>query len=236
MILSVRIRRTTLVVSGLIVAAMSLVGCAGFGSSKTLASPSPIAVQPIITPSEAARSLNAAESSPGTTLAVAACREGDLRISNSSGMPGGAMGQETVAIVFTNTDSQACSMIGWPTIATPGLKTTIEYATFTGAGFMAPVTRVVVQAGGTAAASLDLFAAPGNSYGECDKSGSWAITPPGGDQPTRLAWLPYQGACVGGTVIVSPVYPGNLGNEGFGSSAIGNAPSLGPFSSPPFEE
>jgi hypothetical protein len=231
---SVHSRRTTLAVSWLVVGVIALAGCTRFGSSKTLASPSPIAVEPIVTPSESAASSVAAASS--TAAAVAACREGDLRITNSTGMPGGAMGQETVAIVFTNTGSHACSMIGWPTIATPGLKTTIEYATFTGAGFIAPVTRVVVQAGGTAAASLDLFAAPGNSYGECDKPGSWAITPPGGDKPTALAWMRYQGACLDGTVIVSPVYPGNLGNEGFGSSAIGDAPSLGPFSSPPSEQ
>jgi uncharacterized protein DUF4232 len=233
---SVRFRRTTLAMSWLMVAAMSLVGCARFGSSKTLASPSPIAVEPIVTPTDAARSLNAAESAPGTTLAVAACREGDLQITNSSGIPGGSMGGETVAIVLTNTGSQACFMIGWPTIATPGLKTTIEYATFTGAGFVVPVSRVVVQPGGTAAVSLELYAAPGNSYGECDKPGSWAITPPGGNQPTSLAWMPYRGACLDGTVIVSPVYLGNLPEDGFGSLAPSEVPEIGPFSSPPFEE
>jgi hypothetical protein len=237
------VRRASVALSWLVVGAIALAGCTRFGSTKTLASPSPIAVQPIITPSEvtsspaaATRSLNAAESAPGSTRAVTACREGDLRITNSSGVPGGAMGGETVAIVFTNTGSQSCSMIGWPTIATPSLKTMIEYATFTGAGFIVPVTRVIVPPGGGAAASLELYAAPGNSYGECDKPGSWAITPPGGDQPTQLAWLPYQGACLGGTVIVSPVYLGKLPEDGFGSLAPSDVPELGPFSSPPFEE
>jgi hypothetical protein len=233
---SVRVRRATLAVSWLVIGAISLAGCARLGSTKTLASPSPIAVEPIVTPSEASRSLNAAESSPGTTLAVTACREGDLRITNSSGIPGGAMGGETVAIVLTNTGSQACFMIGWPTIATPGLKTTIEYATFTGAGFVVPVTRVIVPPGGSAAASLELYAAPGNSYGECDKPGSWAITPPGGNEPTQLAWLRYQGACLDGTVIVSPVYLGNVPEDGFGSLAPSDVPEIGPLSSPPSEE
>jgi hypothetical protein len=145
------------------------------------------------------------------------------------------MGGETVAIVFTNTGPQPCSMIGWPTIATPGLMTRIQYATFTGGGFVVPVTRVIVPAGGSAAASLELYAAPGNSYGECDKPGSWAITPPGGSQPTPLAWVPYQGACLDGTVIVSPVYLGNVPENGFDSLAPSEVPLLGPFSSPPSE-
>jgi Protein of unknown function (DUF4232) len=143
------------------------------------------------------------------------------------------MGGETVAIVFRDVGSQPCSLIGWPTIATPGLKTTVQYATFTGAGFMVPVTRVVVSAGQSAAASLELYAAPGNAYGGCDKPGSWAITPPGGDQPITVPWVRYQGACRGGTVIVSPVYPGDLPEDGVDSLDPSQVPLLGPFSSPP---
>jgi hypothetical protein len=214
--------------------AIALAGCGVVRTSNVTASPSPIAVEPIVTPSPAAGSPTSAVKSPATATAVTtACRESDLRITNSAGIPGGAMGGETVAVVFTNTGSQPCSMIGWPTIATPGLKTTIEYATFTAAGFMVPVTRVIVQPGGTAAASLELYAAPGNSYGECDKPGSWAITPPDGDQPTPLAWLQYQGACLDGTVIVSPVYLGDVPENGFGSLGPSQVPLLGPFSSPP---
>jgi Protein of unknown function (DUF4232) len=219
---STGLRRTFCTMSYLVVGGLAVAACTQFGSSKTLASPSPIAVQPIVTPTEA-------------TSSVPACAEQDLRITNSTGPPGGAMGGETVAIVFTNAGPQACSMIGWPTIATPGLKTTIQYATFTGAGFVVPVTRVVVSAGGSAAASLELYAAPGNSYGECDKPGSWAITPPGGSQPTPLAWVQYQGACLDGTVIVSPVYLGNLPENGADSLAPSEVPLLGPFSRPPSE-
>ena len=223
------VRRTFFTASCLVGGAIALVGCGVLRTSNITASPSPLAVEPIVTPS-------AATSSPAaTTAAVAACLEKDLRITDPWGPPQGGMGSATTAIIFTNTGSQACSMIGWPTIATPGLRTTIQYATFTGAGFVVPVTRVVVAPGSTAAASLNLFAAPGNSYGECDKPGSWAITPPGGDQPTQLAWVRFQGACLDGTVIVSPVYPGYLPEVGFGSLAPSDVPELGPFSSPPIE-
>jgi hypothetical protein len=221
--------------------AIALVGCGVLRTSNITASPSPIAVEPIVTPSTATSSAAPATVSPAsvapaaTAASVAACAEHDLQVTNSSGPPGGAMGGETVAIVFTNTSSQACSMIGWPTIATPGLKTRIEYATFTGAGFVVPVTRLVVRVGGSAAASLELYAAPGNSYGECDKPGSWAITPPGGGQPTQLPWVQFQGACLDGTVIVSPVYSGDVPENGFGSLAPSDVQELGPFSSPPIE-
>jgi Protein of unknown function (DUF4232) len=230
------VRPTFLILSCVVVGSIALVGCGVLRTSNVTTSPSPIAVEPIVTPSAATGSGAPAPSSPApTSTAVAACVEKDLQLTDPWGPPQSGMGGETVAIVFRNTGSQSCSMIGWPTIATPGLKTEIQYATFTGAGFMVPVTRVVVPPGSSAAAALDLFAAPGNSYGECDKPGSWAITPPGGGQPIQLAWLQFQGACLDGTVIVSPVYSGDVPEIGFGSLAPSQVPSLGPFSSPPNE-
>jgi hypothetical protein len=221
----------------LVVAAIAVVGCAGLRPSNITTSPSPLAVEPIVTPSAATSSPSAATSSPAapTAAAIAGCRNQDLRITDPWGPPQSGMGGETVAIVFRNTGSQPCTMIGWPTIATPGLKTTIQYATSAGAGFVVPVTRVVVLPSKSAASALDLFAAPANTYGECDKPGSWAITPPGGGQPTEIPWLQFQGACLDGTVIVSPVYSGDVPEIGFGSLSPSQVPLLGPFSSPPIE-
>jgi hypothetical protein len=205
------------------VGAVALAGCGVLRTSNVTASPSPIAVEPIVTPSES------------TTAAVAACLEKDLQITDAwDGPPGDGMGVATVAIVFRNTGSQPCSMIGWPTIATPGLKTTIQYATVT-QGFVVQVTRVVVPPGSSAAAAIDLIAPPGSSDDECGKPGSWAITPPGGDQPTELPWVRFDGACAGGTVTVSPVYLGDMPEVGFGSLVPSDVPLIGPFSSPPDE-
>jgi hypothetical protein len=145
------------------------------------------------------------------------------------------MGGATVAIVLRNVGLRPCSLIGWPTVTTPGLKTTVQYATWTGGGFVVPVTRVVVPTGQSAAASLELYAAPGNAYGGCDKPGSWAITPPGGDHPVTVAWVQYQGACLDGTVIVSPMYLGDQPESGFGSLNPSEVPQVGPLSSPPAE-
>ena len=143
------------------------------------------------------------------------------------------MGGATVAVVFTNTGTRSCSLTGWPTITTPGLVTKVLYQTATGAGFVVPVTRVVLQPGQEASSALDLFAAPGNTYGSCSRPGSWAVTPPGADQPSEVAWPADQGPCSHGTVLVSPVYLGSLPEVGFGSLDPTSVPVLGPFSSPP---
>ncbi len=207
--------------------ALALAGCGVLRTSNVTASPSPIAVQPIITPSETT-------ASPAVAVVVR-CQEKDLQITDAwEGPPDGGMGVATVAIVFRNVGSRPCSMIGWPTIATPGLKTTIQYATVT-TGFVVQVTRVVVPPGSSAAAAIDLIAPPGSSNDECGKPGWWAITPPGGSLPTELPWVLFDGACAGGTVIVSPVYLGDMPEVGFGSLSPSEVPVLGPFISPPAE-
>jgi hypothetical protein len=225
------VRRTFVAMSCFVGGAIALAGCGVLRTSNVTASPSPIAVEPIITPSEATSSAAPALA----PIAVAPCLEKDLQITDPwEGPPDDGMDVATVAIVFRNSGAQSCSMIGWPTIATPGLKTTIQYATVT-QGFVVPVTRVVVPPGSSAAASIDLFAPPGSSDDECGKPGSWAITPPGGDQPTELPWVRFDGACLDGTVIVSPVYAGDMREVGFGSLSPSQVPTLGPFSSPPSE-
>jgi hypothetical protein len=139
----------------------------------------------------------------------------------------------TVAIVFTNTGMRPCSLRGWPTISTPGLATKVLYQTTTGAGFVVPITTVTLEPEQTAASALDLFAAPGNTYGSCSHLGSWAISPPGADHPSSVTWPSDQGPCDGGTVLVSPVYVGAQPEVGFGSLDPASVPVLGPFSSPP---
>ena len=115
---------------------------------------------------------------------VAACREGDLSIGNPDGQVGG-MGGATVAIVFTNTGKQSCSLTGWPTITTPGLATKVLYQTTTGAGFVVPVATVILLPGQKGSSALDLFAAPGDTYGSCGRPGSWGVTPPVQVSPLR---------------------------------------------------
>jgi Protein of unknown function (DUF4232) len=161
------------------------------------------------------------------------CKAGSLQFTNPSNAIAGAEG-ETVAIVFRNIGSQPCSLTGWPTISTPGLHTKVQYSTFTGAGFVVAVTRVVLQPGETGATALDIFGSPGSDYGtQCFAAGSWAVTLPGSHQGTSVPWPMYQGACPGGTVLVSPVYSGDQPEIGFGSADPTSIPLLGPFDSPP---
>jgi hypothetical protein len=164
---------------------------------------------------------------------VGICKPQNIQMSNPpSGVSG--IGGVTVAIVFRNVGSQPCSLSGWPTIATPTLHTKVQYTTFTGAGFEVPVTRIVLQPGGTGSAALDLFGAPNSTYSqECFESGSWTVTLPGTQQPTVVPWPMQQGACPGGTILISPVYAGDAVEIGFGSADPGSIPQLGPFDSPP---
>jgi Protein of unknown function (DUF4232) len=167
-----------------------------------------------------------------SAAAVGVCRQQDLQFSNPPSLEGG-MGGLTVAIVFRNTGTQPCSLIGWPTIATLSLRTKVQYTTFTGAGFVVPVTRIVLQPGGAGSAALDLYGR-NSSYGEqCAEVGSWAVTIPGSRQPTLVPWPKHQGACPGGSVLVSPVYAGDQVEIGFGSADPSSIPLLGPFDSPP---
>ena len=161
------------------------------------------------------------------------CKAGSLQFTNPSNAIAGAEG-ETVAIVFRNIGSQPCSLMGWPTIRTPGLDTKVQYSTFTGAGFEVAVTRVVLQPGETGAAALDIFGSPGSGYGaQCFAAGSWAVTLPGSTQATSVPWPQYQGACPGGTIYVSPAYRGNEPEIGNDSADPARIPQLGPFDSPP---
>jgi hypothetical protein len=164
---------------------------------------------------------------------VDVCRPQNLQMSNPQSLESG-MGGLTVAIVFRNVGPQPCSLIGWPTIATPILHTKVQYTTFTGAGFEVPVTRIVLQPGGTGSAALDLFGRPGSTYSqECSGAGSWSVTPPGSEQPTIVPWPTYQGACPGGAILVSPVYLSDAVEIGFGSADPTSIPLLGPFDSAP---
>ena len=175
----------------------------------------------------------ASTTSPSPTPAVAVCDAANLQFTNPPNEIAGAEG-ETVAIVFRNVGSQPCLLTGWPMIATPSLRTNVQYTTFTGAGFVVPVTRVVLQPGATGSAALDLFGHPGSTYSqECLGAGSWAVTLPGSRKPTAVPWPSYQGACPGGTILVSPFYAGDAVEIGFGSADPSSIPLLGPFDSPP---
>jgi hypothetical protein len=162
---------------------------------------------------------------PSPPPAVAVCDAADLQFSNPSNAISGAEG-ETVAIVFRNIGSQPCSLTGWPTIRTPGLHTKVQYSTSTGAGFEVAVTRLVLQPQQTGATALDIFGIPGgDGYGEqCFAAGSWAVTLPGSHQTTSVSWPQYQGACPGGTILVSPFYLGDAVEIGFDSADPSSIP------------
>jgi hypothetical protein len=145
------------------------------------------------------------------------------------------MGGNTVEVVFENVGTQPCALAGWPTVSTPGMRTKVQYETTTGAGFMVPVSRIVLFPGKSGDAALDLFGIPGNTYSQaCFGAGSWAVTLPGSSQPTMVPWPKYQGACPGGTVEVSPFYvPDPQSVTGFSSADPATISQLGPFDSPP---
>ncbi len=212
---------------------------AGKSTAATAAASSASATTP---PSSPVAAISSAEAAPSSLVALAStpsppptaavCEAANLQMSNPQSLESG-MGGLTVAIVFRNVGAQACSLTGWPTIATPSLRTKVQYTTFTGAGFVVPVTRVVLQPGATGSAALDLFSHPGSTYSqECFETGAWAVTLPGSHQPTRVPWPSYQGACPGGTILVSPFYFGDAVEIGYGS-ADPSIPLLGPFDSPP---
>jgi hypothetical protein len=165
---------------------------------------------------------------------VDVCKAQNLQLTNPPSLDSG-MGGRTVEIVFQNTGTQPCSLIGWPTITTPGMRTKVQYQTTTGAGFTVPVSRVVLGPGESGSAALDLFGVPGSTYSqECFGAGSWAVTPPGSSEATSVPWPKYQGACPGGTVEVSPVYiPDPKSVTGFSSADPAAISQLGPFDSPP---
>jgi hypothetical protein len=145
------------------------------------------------------------------------------------------MGGNTVEIVFRNVGSQPCSLVGWPTVSTPGMRTKVQYETTTGAGFMVPVSRIVLAPGASGDAALDLFGVPGSTYSQaCFAAGSWSVTLPGSHQSALVPWPKYQGACPGGTVEVSPFYiPDPQSVTGFSSADPATISQLGPFDSPP---
>ena len=241
---------------GVAVSAVSLVAVAiaggavwaGFALSSgktavaTAAAPSTSATTPPSSPVAATSQAEAAPSStaalastagPSPTPAVAVCDPAKLQLTNPWQLSGG-MGSETVAIVIRNAGSQPCSLTGWPTISTVAMRTKVQYATSTAAGFVVPLTRVLLQPGGTGSVALNLFGRPGTTYSQaCFAIGSWAVTLPGSRQSTIVPWPKYQGACPGGTVIVSPVYTGNALVIGFEPPDTSSIPLLGPFDSPP---
>jgi hypothetical protein len=148
----------------------------------------------------------AVASMASSAAAVGICELPNLQVTNPWGFESG-MGGSTVEVVFRNVGAQPCSLAGWPTVSTPGMHTKVQYQTTTGAGFMVPVSRIVLAPGESGDAALDLFGAPGNTYSQaCFGAGSWAVTLPGSHQPTLVPWPKYQGACPGGTVEVSPFY------------------------------
>jgi Protein of unknown function (DUF4232) len=165
---------------------------------------------------------------------VTVCRSDNLQVTNPSGFESG-MGGSTVEIVFQNIGSQSCSLVGWPAVSTPGMRTKVQYQTTTGAGFMVPVSRIVLAPGDSGDAALDLFGAPGSTYSQaCFAAGSWAVTLPGSRQSALVPWPKYQGACPGGTVEVSPFYiPDPESVTGFSSADPASISQLGPFDSPP---
>jgi hypothetical protein len=145
------------------------------------------------------------------------------------------MGGNTVEIAFRNISSQPCRLAGWPTVSTPGMRTKVQYETTTGAGFMVPVSRIVLAPEQSGDVALDLFGVPDSTYSQaCFGAGSWAVTLPGSHQSTAVPWPKYQGACPGGTVEVSPFYiPDPESVTGFGSADPATISQLGPFDSPP---
>jgi Protein of unknown function (DUF4232) len=243
-----RVRRALAITAGILAAAAVASGAVWAGLARSSGRPtpattavtSPIAVRsPVFATTSSAGAAPsspvalASTASPSPTPAVAVCDAANLQMSNPQSLESG-MGGLTVAIVFRNVGSQPCSLTGWPTIATPSLRTKVQYTTFTGAGFVVPVTRVVLQPGGAGSAALDLFGHPGSTYSqECFEVGSWAVTLPGSRKPTPVPWPSYQGACPGGTILVSPFYSGDAVEIGFGSADPSSIPLLGPFDSPP---
>lgn len=162
--------------------------------------------------------------------ATRACQTADLAITNPRKAVTGMTGT-TVALVFRNIGTTFCSLVGWPTIATPGHPNKVQYQTVTGAAFEVAVTHVKLAPGSTAASSL-VITAPGNTSG-CNTKGSWAVTPPGARQHVNVVWPMSQGACDHGTIIVSPIYRGSSPVNGTYPPSARHIPPMGPYSTPP---
>lgn len=216
-------------------------GILGAAAARSSESTSQVAAAPTVPNDTKASAETSAPTTPSAVSPLTSapvppvdiCSERNLELSNPRSLNGG-MGAVVVAIVFRNVGSKPCALMGWPTITPVSVKANVLYQTTTGSGFEVAVTRIVLRPGEAAAASLELFAAPGGTYGaQCAATGSWSVTPPGAHGPERVPWPAHQGPCSDGTVLVSPVYEGADPKVGYGSADPGSIPSLGPFSSPP---
>lgn len=137
------------------------------------------------------------------------CAENDLRIRGPES-PVETMPGSVTVIVFRNAGGTACSLEGWPKVALLGPRPEpatipIRYGTATGAWSIA-LTRVLLPPGASAAASM-LIATPTSASG-CG-SPTWAVTPPRGLRSVVVHQPPGgPRVCVGDSIVVSPVYPG----------------------------
>jgi Domain of unknown function (DUF4232) len=148
------------------------------------------------------------------------CAEHDLRVRGPASTVETMPGAVTV-IVFRNAGGTACSLEGWPKVAILGPRpgpaaVPIRYGTATGAWSIA-LTRVLLRPGASAAASM-LIGTPTNASG-CD-SPAWAVTPPQGVR-REVVHEPRGGpqVCVGDSIVVSPVYPGDAPRVSYPPSA-----------------
>ena len=166
-------------------------------------------------------------------MATPVCAEHDLRIRGPQSTVETMPGVVTV-IVFRNAGGSACSLEGWPKVAILGPRpgptaVPIRDGTATGAWSIA-LTRVLLRPGASAAASF-LIGTPTNASG-CG-SPTWAVTPPQGVRRVVVhQTLGGPQVCVGDSIVVSPVYPGDTPRVSYSPSGATPAAADTPRASP----
>jgi hypothetical protein len=149
---------------------------------------------------------------PGSTPE---CTLGDLAISLGAALPPGAPGVSQHPIIFKNTGSAACFVVGWPGVAALDAG---GAQIFQATRVNAKGPQVTLQPGDSASAMLDTIAfhaVPGSSQPPCPTVQNLLVTPPDETHSRRIAF----GAPVCDAPKVTSLAPGGEAAQAAGQFA-----------------
>jgi hypothetical protein len=163
------------------------------------------------TSSSSTASSSTTSSTQGST--VSTCLPTQLQV--APGQSQGAAGTIELGITFTNTSTATCTLFGYPGMllldagGNPLATNVVRGGgpQFPAAGANAPATTVTLGPNQPAAFALSYSDVPVGNETSCPTSSKARITPP---NDTGYVVITLQiGPCGGGTIHVSPVYPGS---------------------------
>ena len=190
----------------MVLASLALAACSSGPST-----PASTSTPSTTTTTTAASTTSSPSTTAATTAGVATCQPSQLAI--AIGQSNGAAGTIEIGITFTNSSSTTCALQGYPGMllldasANP-LPTNVVRGgmNFEPAIANSAPTQVVIGAGQPAGYTLSYSDVPTGNETSCPSSTAARVTPP---NDTAYATISLAIApCSGGTIHVSPVYPG----------------------------